>query len=194
VLLLAGLFYLLLMGLNHWETRYYFFLAVLYAGLAAYAIASLASLIKARAGSRAWLGSLVSASLLLLVWGASFRESRADMRKFLAAQPWEMAAARDYLQQQYGAGVSGLRIVARKPHLPYLAGAEWVFFPPVRTLDEFKIWISQNQVDFIVIGKRELKERRELAPLGKPSQAPEWLRPVWIYDETGLILYRVGSF
>lgn len=194
VLLLAGLFYLLLMGLNHWETRYYFFLAVLYAGLAAYAIASLASLIKARAGSRAWLGSLVSASLLLLVWGASFRESRADMRKFLAAQPWEMAAARDYLQQQYGAGVSGLRIVARKPHLPYLAGAEWVFFPPVRTLDELRIWVSQNQVDFIVVGKRELKERRELAPLGKPSQAPEWLRPVWIYDETGLILYRVGSF
>jgi hypothetical protein len=77
----------------------------------------------------------------------------------------------DYLLKDYAAGTAKLRIVARKPHLPYMVHAEWVFFPPVRSLDEFKTWVSQNDVDFIVIGKRELKERKELTPLGKPSRS-----------------------
>lgn len=197
VLLVSGLLYLLLMGLNHWETRYYFFAGVLYAGLAVYAISSIGELVLKRArltGRVARVWPVFPAALFLLVWGLSLAESRADVRKFLAAQPWEMAAARDYLLSDYGAGTAKLRIVARKPHLPYMVNAEWVFFPQVRSMDEFKDWVSRNDVDFIVIGKRELKERKELAPLGKPSKAPEWLKPVWIYDDTGLILYQVGSF
>lgn len=197
VLLVSGLLYLLLMGLNHWETRYYFFLGVLYAGLAAYAIGAIGGMVRERGGltgrnARVW--QLLPVGLFLLIFGVSLAESRADVRKFLAAQPWEMASARDYLLKDYAEGTAKLRIVARKPHLPYMVHAEWVFFPPVRSLDEFRTWVSQNDVDFIVIGKRELKERKELTPLGKPSKAPEWLNPVWIDDETGLILYRVGSF
>lgn len=189
LLLLAGLLYLLLMGLNHWETRYYLFWGVILAGLAVEALRTLGESIPA---SRRW--RLLPFGLFLLLWGLSLNASRADVRKFLEAQPWEIAAARDFLLNEYKGETTRLRIVARKPHLPYLVKAEWVFFPQVRTIDDFKVWVQQNQVDFIVIGKRELKERKELAPLGKPSKAPEWLKPVWIYDETGLILYRVGTF
>ncbi|MEY3284246.1 MAG: glycosyltransferase family 39 protein [Acidobacteriota bacterium] len=194
LVLLAGLLYLLLMGLNHWETRYYLFWGVILAGFAAEALRALGDLLRQHGGLAARGWPVLPIALFLLLWGLSVDESRADVRKFLDAQPWEVAAARDYLIGAYGGQTAGLRIVARKPHLPYLVNAEWIFFPQVRTIDDFKSWVEQNHVDFIVIGKRELKERKELAPLGKPSRAPEWLKPVWIHDETGLILYRVGTF
>jgi len=137
---------------------------------------------------------LIAVGLFLLLWSATVVQSYSDLRRFLAAQPWEMAAARDYLNSLYGDETSRLQIVARKPHLPYLVGARWVFFPQVRTIDEFREWIRDNKVDLIVIGKRELKERPELASLAKPSMAPKWLELVWRYDETGLILYRARGF
>jgi MFS family permease len=194
VLLVAAILYLLLMGLNHWETRYYLFWGVILAGFAVFAIGSIwESIVRRLELVVRWWG-LLPVGLFLLLWTLSFAQSRADLRRFLAAQPWEVAAARDFLRGQYGEETSRLRIVARKPHLPYLVGAGWVFFPPVRTIDEFKSWVTANRVDFIVIGKRELKERRELAPLAKASGAPDWLQPVWRYEETGLILYRVTSF
>jgi hypothetical protein len=194
LVILGGLVYLLLMGLNHWETRYYLFWGVILAGLAVEAIRILGGILFQRGGFVLPRWQILPAGLFILLWGLSLNESRADVRKFLDAQPWEIAAARDYLNGEYQGDTSSLRIVARKPHLPYLINAEWVFFPQVRTIDEFKLWVEQNHVDFIVIGKRELKERKELAPLGKPSKAPEWLKPVWIYDQTGLVLYRVGTF
>jgi hypothetical protein len=194
LIILAGLIYLLLMGLNHWETRYYLFWGVVLSGLAVETIRLTADHILhyTRRTSPGW--KMLPVGLFVLLWVLSFNESRADVLKFLAAQPWEISGARDFLVDQYDGETRRLRIVARKPHLPYLVKAEWIFFPQVRTIDEFKLWVEQNDVDFIVIGKRELKERKELAPLGKPSRAPEWLKPVWIYDQTGLILYRVGTF
>lgn len=193
VLLVAIGLYLLLMGLNHWETRYYFFWGVVLSGFAVFAIQSTGESLGRRLGlvARGW--SLLPVGVFLLFWWVSFVQSRDDLHRFLAAQPWEVSAARDFLKGQYGEGTGQLRIVARKPHLPYLVGAGWVFFPQVRTIDEFRSWVTANNVDYIVIGKRELKERRELADLAKPTKAPAWLQPVWRYDETGLVLYRVGS-
>lgn len=193
VVLATGLIYLLLMGLNHWETRYYFFLGVLYAGFAVYAISALWQLAQRRGGLKTRYWAILPVGLFALLWGLSLRESREDVRKFLAAQPWEIAAARDYLLSAYPSGTK-LRIVARKPHLPYMVNGEWIFFPQVKSIEEFQAWVRRNDVDYIVIGKRELKERKELAPLGNPMKAPEWLNPVWTYEQTQLILYQVGSF
>jgi hypothetical protein len=107
---------------------------------------------------------------------------------FLESRPVEIIAARDYLSAINATG--GKRIVARKPHLPYLSRNEWIFFPQVKSLDEFRSWIESNRVDYIAVGKRELKERKELSALGKPEKAPEWLKAVWVNDEPMFILYR----
>ncbi|NBO64573.1 MAG: hypothetical protein EBU88_06975 [Acidobacteria bacterium] len=193
-LLFAATMYLLLMGLNHWETRYYFFWGAILTGFAVFMVQSLGEIVGKLLGVEHQWRPLIAVGLFLLLWLATVVQSYSDLRRFLAAQPWEMAAARDYLNSLYGDETSRLQIVARKPHLPYLVGARWVFFPQVRTIDEFREWISDNKVDLIVIGKRELKERPELASLAKPSMAPKWLELVWRYDETGLILYRARGF
>jgi hypothetical protein len=121
----------------------------------------------------------------------SLGESRKDVFRFLASQPTEIIAARDYLSSVGAAG--GKRIVARKPHLPYLSRNEWVFFPQLKTLNEFRAWVNINRVDYIAVGKRELKERKELSDLGKPEKAPYWLKAVWVNDEPLFILYQPQS-
>jgi hypothetical protein len=195
-LLVAGSGYLLLMGLNHWETRYYFFIAALYAGFATFAVATISGYIwrwlKMPAFAESRTGRLLPLAGFAICWVLSFSQSRADLTAFLDAQPWEIAAARDYLISAHPTARESLRIVARKPHLPFMTGGEWVFFPAVKSLDELHVWLDRNHVDYIVIGRRELKERKELAPLAKPERAPAWLKPVWVHDQkTQLILYRV---
>jgi hypothetical protein len=188
LVLIAGAIYLLLMALNHWETRYYFFVMVLYAGFAVFA--ATASLEAAR--SAGWLKhrafALLPVAMVAAMSALSLAESRRDVAHFLESQPVEIIAARDYLSAAGAMG--GKRIVARKPHLPYLSRNEWVFFPQVKSLDEFRAWIEANRVDYIVVGKRELKERRELSALGKPEKAPEWLKAVWINEDSVFILYK----
>lgn len=188
----AGL-YLLLMALNHWETRYYFFIGALYSGMAVLAVQTAGEWLGGKGVVvpwRKWAGRLLPLAAFGLVWGLSLAQSSADLHKFLAAQPWEVERARAYLRGAHPEG-RRLRIVSRKPHLPYLLDSEWVFFPPVKSLGELEEWVAKNRIDYLVIGRRELKERRELAPLAKPEQAPPWLSPVWVDPETRLVLYRV---
>jgi hypothetical protein len=188
LVLIAGAFYLLLMGLNHWETRYYFFVMVLYAGFAVFAATAWFEAARSLGWIKNRAFALIPFAMVVAMFALSWAESRKDVAVFLESQPVEIIAARDYLT---GAGATGgKRIVARKPHLPYLSRNEWVFFPQVKSLDEFRAWVEANRVDYIAVGKRELKERKELAALGKPEKAPGWLKAVWVNDEPAFILYK----
>jgi hypothetical protein len=178
--LIAGLFYFLLMGLIHWETRYYFFVMTLCSGFAVFALASLA---------RTRALTIVAASLFAIMWLSSFNMARKDLSKFLSEQPVEILAARDYLKQQ---GITNARIVARKPHLSFVAGQQWVFFPQVKSVDELGTWLQENPADFVVISTIEIKRRRELSSLKDSHKAPSWLIPAWKHDNPLLILYRTG--
>lgn len=187
VVLAAGAIYVLLVSLTHWETRYYFFLMALYAGFAAYGVWASFQLMRNAGWMQAKNFAVFPMALVVALASFSFAASRQNVAEFLSGHPYEILAARDYLAS---VGASGKRIVARKPHLPYLSHNEWVFFPQVKSLDEFRAWVASNQVDYIAIGKRELKERKELKPLGDPKKAPAWLHPVWIHEDPQFILYR----
>ena len=189
LVLLAGGLYWLLMALNHWETRYYFFVMVLYAGFSVNAVARCFALARARGWLRQPAFVAIPVIIVGVMFALSLAESRRDVREFLASKPTEVIGARDYIQST-GAAPHSLRIVARKPHLAYLSQQEWLFFPQVKSLDEFRAWVESNHVDYIAIGKRELKERKELKALGDPKKAPDWLKAVWVNDDPDLILYR----
>lgn len=189
LVLLAGALYLLLMALNHWETRYYFFIMVLYAGFAMYAVSRCFALVRAQGWLRQPAFTVIPVVIVGAMFAMSLAESRRDVLTFLASKPTEVIGARDYIQST-GAAPHSLRIVARKPHLAYLSRQEWLFFPQVKSLDEFRIWVESNRVDYIAIGKRELKERKELKALSDPKKAPDWLKAVWVNDDPDLILYQ----
>ncbi len=181
--------FFLLMGLNHWEERYFFFIGVCYAGLASYFIFRAAQWASEKGWLKTSLQFVVSAILVFIVWGVSFASASKSFTEFMASHPTEIPAAAKYLQAT-NAPPHSLKIVARKPHLPFMAKQDWVFFPQVKSLDELKAWLEKNPVDYIAIGKRELKSRKELAPLGDPKTAPEWLQFAWANDDPKFILYR----
>ncbi len=188
LVLIAGALYLLLMALNHWETRYYFFVMVLYAGFAAFAAAAWLDVARSLGLMKSRAFASIPIAMVAAMFALSLSESRQDVKRFLESQPTEIISARDYLSSVGATG--GKRIVARKPHLPYLSRNEWVFFPQVKSLEEFRAWVEANRVDYIAIGKRELKERKELSALGKPENAPDWLKAVWANDDPVFILYK----
>ena len=187
LLLVSGALYLLLMALNHWETRYYFFMMVIYAGLAVYAVLRLFDLARSRGllQNRAFV--LIPVSLIAVMWFTSFTDARADVRKFMASHPTEVLEACDYLKS---INVSGARIVARKPHVAYICRQEWIFFPQVKSLEDLKEWLQIKPVDYIAIGPREISDRPALKTLKDPKNAPVWLKPVWVSQKANYVLYQ----
>ena len=186
LLLVAGAIYFLLMGLSHWETRYYFFIMVIYAGLAVYAAFRLLELARARGLLKHPAYVMAPAALVAVMWAASFAQSRKDVAHFLASHPTEVLSACDYLKREH---VSGARILTRKPHLPFICHQEWVFFPQVKSLDELRAWLRSHPVDYIMISSVELSRRRELMPLKDPKTAPPWLKAVWVSSHPNYVLY-----
>jgi 4-amino-4-deoxy-L-arabinose transferase-like glycosyltransferase len=182
LVLLAGACYVLLLGVVHWEARFYLFVAVIYAGLASYALAGAVML--ARRWGRA--PGLAVGLLSGAVWLAALTHARADVSSFLADPSVEIVGACGYLQQQ---GISGARILARKPHLPYVCRQEWVYFPLVRSLEELHTWLETHPVDFIAFGTAEQQFRPALIGLREPALAPSWLKAVWVGEDPPFVLY-----
>jgi 4-amino-4-deoxy-L-arabinose transferase-like glycosyltransferase len=187
LVLLSGVIYFLINALTHWETRYYFYVMVLYAGLASYALFRPLELLREKTRFKHPAFVLLPIGLLAVLLFYSFGASRRVTTRFLASHPTEIIAARDYLQSQ---GVASPRIVARKPHLSYMTRGEWIFIPQVKSLDELKEWLRSNPVDYVAFGIRELQARPELAALKDPAKAPAWLQPVWTNDKPSFVLYK----
>lgn len=191
LLLISGVLYLLLVALTHWETRYYFYIMALYSGLAAYALVCPLEWLKAKGWLRRSAAFAASMIILLgifvVLWYNSFAASKTTLQKFLATHPTEIPVASEFIKNE---GIQNPRVVARKPHLSYFSGGEWVFIPQVKSLDEFKTWLEENPVDYVAFGIRELQARRELSALKDPSQAPAWLQPVWTSDNPPFVLYK----
>ncbi len=188
---IAGTFYLLLMALNHWETRYYFFVMALCAGLAAYAVMRGFEWMSLHEWGKRAAFTALPVGVIVLLWLAAFVQGNKQLREFLSNHPLEVPATRSYLQSVGQCpSTRNIRIVARKPHVAYLCRSEWVFFPQVESLEELRAWLQQNPVDYLLISQRELKERKQLKPLGDPSKAPAWLKPVWSNVEPPAVLYQ----
>jgi hypothetical protein len=182
--------YFLLMGLNHWEVRYFFFIGLCYCGLASYlAFMSVKwlSVVELRYPTVTWI--ILPTIYVLGIAANAFTPTHESFRNFIQAHPHEIPAAANFLQSTNAAPHS-LKIVARKPHLPFMAQQDWVFFPQVKSLDELKSWLEKNPVNYIAIGKRELKSRKELTPLGDPKTAPDWLQAAWTNSDPKFILYK----
>jgi hypothetical protein len=178
--------YMLLMGLLHWETRYYLFVLVVYVGLACH---SLDLIVRAALG-RGWLSrpvaAVVLAALVATLWASFAMQAKASVDAHLGSQPVELFEARRFIVD---AGGDGGRVLARKPHLPYISRREWVFLPAVASVDELRVWLDTNPVDYVLVGPVEVELRPGLAGLRDPRNAPAWLRPVWVSADGAYVLY-----
>ena len=187
LVLISMVIYFLLLSLTHWEERYYFFMArCMRVSLRMQVFVCFESLGR-EVGQDTPAFAAIPLILFAVMWSIAFAESRKQLVRFLGTHPTEIIAACDYLKSE---GVSGARIVARKPHLPAICGGEWIFFPQVQSFDELKEWLRTNEVDCIAWGIREQLARVELGALKDPHAAPPWLKPVWVSAAPPFVLYK----
>ncbi|HEV8482449.1 MAG TPA: glycosyltransferase family 39 protein [Blastocatellia bacterium] len=187
LVLISIAFCVLLLALTHWEDRYYFYVGVMYSGLAAYACARVLRIVRERGWARHRAFVALPLILFAVMWSVAFMKSRRELTRFLGTHPTEIIAACDYLKSE---NVSGARIVARKPHLPAICNGQWVYFPQVESLEGLKVWLQENQVDYIAFGIREQAARPQLSSLKNPATAPPWLKPVWVSEKPPFVLYK----
>src|SRR5262245_50620236 len=85
--LTAGALYLLLMALNHWETRYYFIVMVLYAGFAVFAATVWLEMTRSLGWFKNRAFALIPVAMVATMFALSLAESRKDVALFLESQP-----------------------------------------------------------------------------------------------------------
>lgn len=189
LLLGATTLHFLVLSLTHWEARYYFFVMVVYAGFAAYAPFALLELMRER-GER-WRDpkfALVPAAIVLALFAWSLRPARKQFDKFVAGQPKDVLPVCDYFR---GAGITGTRLVARKPHAAFICEQEWVYFPSAKSIDELRDWLRDNPAEYLTISRMEISRRKEMGQLKNPDHAPTWLRAVLNDQSLPLVIYRI---
>jgi hypothetical protein len=188
LLLFSGVLYFLLMALNHWETRYYLYIAPLYAGLAVYAAFQALELVRARGFLQHRLYTALPLACILILWVSSVALSHRELSRFMVSHPTELLSACAYFERE---GIHDTRVMARKPHLPYICRQQWVFVPSVQSIGELRAWVESNSVNYLVIGRQEVSSRPVLSVLRNPQAAPPWLKTVW--TSPNYLLYRVEN-
>ena len=192
-LVFSVLVYLLMLGLVHWESRYFLFGYVAYAGLAAYAIGLVAGGAWPRdrpGASRCGWSTGLAAGLILTVLVPALVRAPLRTAELLRQQPLGLLDAAEVLRQPQRRVPP--RVMGRKPHLAYLAGGEWIFLPRVTSLDALPSILCRESVDYLVFDDAARKLRPTLAVLRDPRAAPAWLRPVHVDPEEPLIVYAVA--
>lgn len=187
VFLLSLLLYMLLMGLNVWETRYYLYVLPCYVGLASYLLITIADWIS----DSGWLSRrMTHAGLLcvgLTVFCISASRSITNIHQYINNQPHELFAAIDYLKR---VSPNGARIVARKPHLAFMVNGKRIFFPMVKSMEELHESLKTSPADYLVYDRVALKFRPELKMLAEPVDTISWLKPVYSDLQRSLVIYR----
>jgi hypothetical protein len=82
------------------------------------------------------------------------------------------------------------QIMARKPHLPYLLGATWVYFPDASDLTDLRMRMTETPANYVYYGKNEFALRPNFRYLWFPPYRPAG----WdlVHSDPDGVLYRVS--
>ena len=183
---------LLCVGLVAYDPRFHLFLVPV---LGAAAGAFLAFLHR-HAGSHpaarrgAAVGAAIGAALLLLGATQTLRQATRELH----AQDVELGQVT--ADAAVGPHMGG-RMVARKPHVPFLTGSTWILLPQVTSASELRTALQAEASAepgplWLYFGSVEATFRPELAPALLAGPEPDWLEPLARGDgEPPWRLYRV---
>jgi hypothetical protein len=143
-----------------------------------------------RAGDRALdrFGAGVRRLCLVLAFLPPLAMTAIKLREYLTTEPRELLAGGEALRPLVRPGD---RMLARKAHLPHLAGAVPVFPRPHDDLDAFLAWARREaKARFLLVGDWEVRTVGALRPLldGEP---PAGLRRVWRHESPRHVVYEI---
>jgi hypothetical protein len=179
---------ILLMAFTHWESRYFLYVGVCYAGLAALAVAGASERVAARWPAEPGRARFAAAALALAVLVPALVRTPLRVHDMLRREPVELVAASAELRRVVDPAE---RIMARKPHLPYLVGREWVFLPDVASLETLRAALCRESIGVLVHDSPTRSMRPGLVALGDRTSAIPWLRRVYESSGADLLVFEV---
>jgi len=184
LVLLAGLSFLLLMALTHWETRYHFFILVCYSGFAAVAIVEAGRWIGRRLESRpASLATM--GALLLMILVPSSAAVRRETAKTLSRQPVELLPAARFLD---AVAAPDATVMAMRAQIAYLSRRAYRPVPAADSGAGLERLILADPPAYLVYD-RWARFLPSFQTLADPGASPPWLEAV--YRQPSIVIYRV---
>ncbi len=176
----------LLLCLVHYEPRYYLYILSFFLLLVPYFLFETTSSARTESASspRSYLSGVVYAATLVLVLATSAKEVRANIK----GEPRELLHIASELQSKIEEGSS---IIARKPHLGFLAGLETIYFPEAKSIPALLEFAAAHHAGYLLYGEMEAARRSGLGALLNPERVPPELDPIFMMDNPKTIVYKI---
>jgi len=177
-----------LLALTHWDTRFYFFVGVCWAGFAALVIFELAAR-AARWFQRPRVAPIVVMLLALWILIPSSVRARTRVQGAVERQALEVLVPARHLERSTPPGAS---VMAVMPHIAYLSRRPWREYPNVTSVEELGAHLRRAPPHYLVYDRKALQLKRGLATLATPGAAtPAWLKPIYNDPTVPMVIYAV---
>lgn len=121
---------------------------------------------------------------LLLVFMLRGSVNRAQFE--IKSEPRHLISLADRLYSEDGS----VKVMARKPHLAFLANMKFENIPMVGSVDEMMESVNKLNCKYVYYGSQERKYRPELAQLMNPESVANYLVPIYQDVNRGIYLYQ----
>jgi len=182
---LSNLFFFALLTLVFYSERFSIFL------ISFYSVIAIQPFFRERFAANKHIPSklvyliLISLVAVTLAKSISFNSSRIN------SGPRELLVLQDWYEENIPESERGNNIAARKAHVAYYLGMNFVLLPMANSYEEFIQKLHQYNVDYLYFSSIEAAMRREFQSLLNPKSSHPGLKVVVYFNNPPAVLYRV---
>ncbi|MGB5848347.1 MAG: glycosyltransferase family 39 protein, partial [Ignavibacteriaceae bacterium] len=182
---LSNLFFFALLTLVFYSERFSIFLISFYSVIAIQQFFREKFAANKRIPSKLIYLILISLIAVTLAKSISFNSSRIN------SGPQELLVLQEWYDENIPESERGNKIAARKAHVAYYLGMDFVLLPMANSYEEFIEKLHQYNVDYLYFSTIEASMRREFQSLLNPKSGHPGLKVVVFFNNPPAVLYRV---
>ncbi|NIR49896.1 glycosyltransferase family 39 protein [candidate division KSB1 bacterium] len=176
----------LLLCLVHYEPRYYLYIIGFFMFLGAFFLFHDEAVQKKNPGYFGLIHGRELAYAVTIFFLLVF--SLKEIKKTISAEPRELLEISSVLRENVQEDES---MIARKPHLGFLANLRTKYFPESTTVSELLEYAKKERANYLLYGEVEAEHRPQLKMLLKPENAPEALKPLLVWEKPRTVVYKL---
>jgi len=182
---LSNLFFFALLTLVFYSERFSIFLIPFYSVIAIQTFFSEKFAINKRIPLKLSYLIVISLFAVTLNNSISINSSRIN------SGPQELLVLQGWYDENIPESERGKKIAARKAHVAYYLGMDFVLLPMANSHEEFVEKLRQNNVDYLYISPIEAGLRKELKSLLNPKSSHPGLKVVVYFNNPPSVLYKI---
>ncbi|MCH6573821.1 MAG: glycosyltransferase family 39 protein [Bacteroidetes bacterium] len=182
---LSNLFFFALLTLVFYSERFSIFLISFYSVIAIQPLFIEKFNINKRIPLKFSYLLVISLIVVNLAKSISFNSARIN------SGPQELLVLQDWYDENIPESERGNKIAARKAHVAYYLGMDFVLLPMANSYEELIEKLRQNNVDYLYFSPIEAAMRREFQSLLNPKSSHPGLKVVVYFNNPPAVLYRI---